>query len=165
MLAADLLIGHGRFSDGYNNNYGLTGTSLYYVQSLATAGGRLWIADSINDRVLGVPLPGGVEAGGSAGYRAVLSGYPVNSDSAQSISVTVSGSSITHYRYKVGVASSTVCELITGYAAEATVATTLSTNISGLADGKLRLCVIGRNTSGLWQPLSYPTKAEWTKIP
>lgn len=80
---------------------------------------------------------------------AELSGTPSDPSSDTSINITVGGTGVTHYKYKLDSGS---------YSAEIAVATKIA--LSGLAKGELhRIYVIGRNSSNMWQ--STPTEYEW----
>ena len=67
------------------------------------------------------------------------------------------GQDVTHYKSKAVTGACTTGN----YGSEAAVATRITTNISSLADGTIRLCVIGRDTAGNYQ--SAATETTWTK--
>ena len=73
------------------------------------------------------------------------------------LDVTVAGTEVTHYKSKVVTGACTTGN----YGSETAVATKITTDISALADGTIRLCVIGRDTAGNYQ--STATEASWTK--
>ena len=85
--------------------------------------------------------------------------------SATSVTATVAGTDVTHYRYKVVAGAS--CNESTGYRPNNTTGTAVATGISAAttapADGSVSLCVIGRDEAGNWQSLSSATKHTWTK--
>lgn len=94
---------------------------------------------------------------------ATLSGTPSSPSSVTALNVTVGGSGVAQYKYKVGVTAATDCSDSAGYSASAlNVSTRITNNISGLADGSLKLCVVGYNMS-VWQPYSSATVFTWTK--
>ena len=90
---------------------------------------------------------------------ATVSGAPSGSSSTTTLDVTVAGTGVTHYKSKaVAGACSTG-----NYGSETAVATKITTDISALADGTVRLCVIGRDAAGNWQATGSATEASWTK--
>lgn len=93
---------------------------------------------------------------------ATLSGTPATLSNATALNVDVGGVSITQYQYKVGVAASTNCSSGAGYSGWMSAATNITTNISALADGALRLCVVGHDGSNP-QAYSSATFHNWVK--
>ena len=93
---------------------------------------------------------------------ATLSGQPTGLNNITTLNVTVGGSDVTHYQYKVGL-SSIDCSVAAGYSADVIVGTLITDSISGLADGGIKLCVIGRDSSNNYQALASATEATWTK--
>ena len=89
---------------------------------------------------------------------ATTSGAPSGTDNTTTLAVTVAGTDVTHYKHKV--AAGTACTA-TGYGSETAIATTITNDISSLADGSVTLCVLGRDAAGNYQ--STPTKTTWTK--
>ena len=80
---------------------------------------------------------------------AEISGMPSDPTSDTSINITVSGTNVTHYKYKLDSGS---------YGSETPVATKIS--LTGLAKGELhRLYVLGKSSGGVWQ--TTPTEYEW----
>ena len=90
-----------------------------------------------------------------------LSGQPTSENQISNLAVTVSGATITHYRYKVGLDIATDCEVVAGYSAETEVYNNIEAVLS--SDGLTRLCVVGKNSAGLWQDYSAATTAVWTR--
>lgn len=78
--------------------------------------------------------------------RATVSGEPDSPTYLNTATLTVGGSDITHYRYRLNNGA---------LSAQQTVATPL--NLSGLADGTYTVFVIGRNSAGVWQEESVAT--------
>lgn len=93
---------------------------------------------------------------------ATLSGTPSALSNATVLNVDVGGISITQYQYKVGVAASTDCSVGAGYSGWISAATNITNNISGLADGSIRLCVVGHDGSNP-QSYSSATFYSWVK--
>ncbi|MBI2061854.1 MAG: hypothetical protein HYT87_19110, partial [Nitrospirae bacterium] len=94
---------------------------------------------------------------------ASISGEPTGTNNTTVLAVTVSGADVTFYKSKVGAAGSTDCTSSSGYSAEVTVATNITDNISGVADGSVTLCVVGRDGAGNYQSYASATSAGWTK--
>lgn len=90
-----------------------------------------------------------------------LSGTPSSPSNATALNVTVAGTGVTHYKSKVGTAASIDCTNTSGYGAETAIATAITSSVSGLADGSLKLCVIGRDLAGNWAAVG--TAHTWTK--
>lgn len=90
---------------------------------------------------------------------ATLSGTPDDPSSENSLNVTVGGSEVTHYRYKVGIGMD--CSSATGYSTESPVAVAISDSMASV--GTYTLCVVGRDLSGHYQ--AYPgTQATWSHV-
>lgn len=95
---------------------------------------------------------------------ATLSGHPTGSTNVYVLNATVGGTDVVAYKYKVGPSASTDCTIATGYSAsEIPVATKITNNISALANGTIKLCVVGRDTAGNWQTEASATSVTWTK--
>ena len=91
-----------------------------------------------------------------------LAGAPTGTNATTTLSVTVSGSGVVSYFYKVGNGIS--CSSSSGYNTTAiAVGQTISDNISGLGDGSVTLCVVGKNAAGIVQSYSAATSATWIK--
>lgn len=98
-----------------------------------------------------------------AAFTAIISGAPTGTNPIETLSITVGGDLITHYAYKVGLAASTDCAIAADYSASSiAVAAPISDDISALADGEIRLCVVGSNGI-FWQNYADATAAAWTK--
>jgi hypothetical protein len=94
---------------------------------------------------------------------ATISGTPTGTNNATTLAITVAGTDVTHYQYKVGLSGSIDCTAAAGYSAEAAISTNITNDISGIADGAMKLCVIGRDSAGNYQALTSATSATWTK--
>ncbi|WP_347358004.1 Calx-beta domain-containing protein [Bdellovibrio sp.] len=95
---------------------------------------------------------------------ATLSGQPTGSSAKYALNIDVNGSDVVAYKYKLGVAGSTDCTVATGYSAsEISHTVNITDNISGLANGSIKLCVVGKDTAGNWQTYAAATTAPWTK--
>ncbi|UOF02448.1 Calx-beta domain-containing protein [Bdellovibrio reynosensis] len=95
---------------------------------------------------------------------ATLSGQPTGSSSKYALNIDVSGSGVVGYKYKVGVSGSTDCSVATGYSAsEVAYTVNITDNISALANGTIKVCVVGKDAAGNWQTYATATSATWTK--
>ncbi len=93
-----------------------------------------------------------------------LTGAPSGSNTSSSLSVTVGGNSVTHYKYKMGIAGSTTCSSPSGYSSEIAIATGISDSLADYADNSsLKLCVVGRDSAGNWVNYTAATTATWTQ--
>lgn len=95
---------------------------------------------------------------------ATITGAPTGTSGAVDIDLTIGGSNVVSYRYKILSSPITIdCDNITGYSAEDVVGNHIIQNINALPDGLIKVCVVGKNTAGTWQPLGSVTTASWTK--
>ncbi|MEI6152565.1 MAG: Ig-like domain-containing protein, partial [Deltaproteobacteria bacterium] len=83
--------------------------------------------------------------------QAVINGAPPFITKVTSAALTISGTGITAYKYKLDDAS---------YSEETPVATPIT--LTNLIDGTHIVSVIGRDAAGNWQPEATPTTATWT---
>jgi hypothetical protein len=95
----------------------------------------------------------------------IASGAPAGVSNTVTATVTLSGDQVTHYTWKVASGTSSVCTSATGYdqAQPVAIATPISLSVSGLGDGSVTLCVVGRDAAGNWQPFASATSQSWTK--
>ncbi len=98
----------------------------------------------------------------TAAPTALLAGQPTATNTTTTLGISVSGADVTHYRHKVG-AGAADCTNSSGYSSETSTSTTITDDISGLADGSVWICVVGRDNFGNWQDFSAATSATWTK--
>ena len=92
---------------------------------------------------------------------ATISGAPTGTSSTTTLNVTVGGTNVTHYKYKLIQGSS--CGT-TGYGSETAVATKITDSLTSYTNGTMRLCVLGKNnanSSNQWQTSA--TSVSWTK--
>ena len=82
---------------------------------------------------------------------ALLSGLPANPTYLSTTNITVYGSTVTAYKYKLDAGS---------YGAETLVATKIA--LSGLSAGTHTISVIGKNSIGNWQLETNATQYTWT---
>ena len=95
---------------------------------------------------------------------ATTSGVPSGTSSSISLSVTVGGTGVVSYFYKIGATATTNCSVASGYSSTAAlVAQKISDNISTLSDGSITLCVVGKNAAGSIQSYSSASSSTWTK--
>lgn len=94
---------------------------------------------------------------------ATLTGVPATPSAVTTLNVTVGGSGVTHYMHKVGGASSTDCSQSSGYSSDTVIATHITNSISAVADGAVKICVVGRGVAGNYQTYATATTNTWTK--
>ena len=90
-------------------------------------------------------------------FASIIGGQPSDPDNLTSTSIVVGGTGIIDYKYKFGVGIS--CEG-GGYSAERSTA--LQINEVGLGDGNYTVCIIGKNSSGIWQLEAAAYSYTWT---
>jgi hypothetical protein len=95
---------------------------------------------------------------------ASAAGAPSGTNNQTTLNVSVDSSAVDYYKYKVGPSSSTTCSDTTGYSGAVLASMPITDDISSVADGAMRLCVIGKDTAGNWQPESSAYSATWTKL-
>lgn len=106
---------------------------------------------------------GPANTGGASALTAVLAGAPSSASNATGLSVSVSGTGVSVYQYKVGLEPSVDCSVASGYSSDFPIASAISDDISGLGDGDLELCVIGGDGAGNYQSLAAATSYVWLK--
>jgi hypothetical protein len=116
-------------------------------QDLADATSFTWTKDTVAPTAAGI----------------TLSALPADPSQDIVLDVDVSGTGVTHYQHKVGVAASTSCPSSTGYSAETAVASNITDNISSLTDTTLILCIIARDAAGNWTPVASAKSYSWFK--
>jgi alpha-tubulin suppressor-like RCC1 family protein len=92
-----------------------------------------------------------------------LSGLPSNPSSDLFLNITVGGNDILKYKFKLGLLGSIFCETTYDYSAETDVSQSILSGLASYGDGYLKLCVIGKNTSGEWRDPALATTYEWLK--
>lgn len=93
---------------------------------------------------------------------ATLSGLPAAASSASSISVTVGGTGVETYRFKVVTVNSGSCSSSDGYSSATSTFNLITSGVSGT--GGQILCVVGINSSGTQQPFSLATTYKWYRF-
>lgn len=96
----------------------------------------------------------------------IASGTPSPSiNDAESVSLTIAGTGVTQYKYKIGLNATTDCSSATGYSASNVIASPANYSIpSSTSDGLMIACVVGRDAALNWQPYASATTATWTKV-
>lgn len=95
---------------------------------------------------------------------AIISGLPTGSSSAASFTATISGTDVSHYRYKYG--PSIDCTDSTDYSASASTAATVNVDQSAFPAGSITFCAIGRSLiNGAWQSFASASSVTWIKEP
>ncbi len=96
-------------------------------------------------------------------FMAALSNVPDLYSNLTTLNVSITGSDVVSYKYKLGSASSTDCSSSASYSSIISISTNITDNLLGFSDGPLKLCVLGINSVGTSQPLTNPTSFTWTK--
>ncbi|MNK01215.1 Regulator of chromosome condensation (RCC1) repeat protein [compost metagenome] len=97
----------------------------------------------------------------SVEVTAILGSTPPERSHSENLNVSVSGIDITHYRYKLGPVASTNCSVASGYTSDLGIAQPITNSLTTWANQNLRLCVIGQESHGIWQPYSQATFHDW----
>ncbi len=104
----------------------------------------------------------------TTGAVATISGAPTGTNNTTVLGITIAGAGITEYKYAIGESATLDCTLAGSYTGGGAanggiaVATQITDDISALADGVVKLCVVGFN--GAWQLYTDATIATWTKL-
>lgn len=101
--------------------------------------------------------------------EAVISNIPLGPNLAGNTSISISGSEVANnevvsYRYKVVTSIDNSCSDSTGYSAEIAVGTTITENLTGIGDGVYMICVVGKDSAGVWQPFTFASLDFWFKF-
>ena len=94
---------------------------------------------------------------------ATISDAPTVTNSVTVLDITIAGTGVSHYKYKLRESADAACSVAAGYSAEIAVGTKISDSISAYADGALEVCVVGKDSAGNWQAESSATAVSWTK--
>jgi photosystem II stability/assembly factor-like uncharacterized protein len=95
---------------------------------------------------------------------AILSDVPSPIARTSKTSMTVGGTGIVSYKYKWGLKASTDCSDSTGYSAETDISDKIQEVLTSVVVGNsVIFCVVGKNSTNVWQPYSVATTAEWVK--
>ncbi|UXR63830.1 RTX toxin [Bdellovibrio bacteriovorus] len=101
------------------------------------------------------------------GYPAVIAyatNVPASNSAATSLDVTVGGTNVVAYKYKLGTAATTDCLAATSYSAETDISANITADLTTLPDDeRLKLCLLGKHTNGTWQPLWHPSEYQWDR--
>ncbi|MGE0173257.1 MAG: hypothetical protein AB7T49_10740 [Oligoflexales bacterium] len=89
-------------------------------------------------------------------------GSPAGTNPVNSLSISIGGSEVYFYKYKIDDGSID-CTSPTDYSAERSTAIQIMDDISFLPGGPVKLCVIGRDNAGNYQNLGAASFAMWTR--
>lgn len=129
------------------------GSYSFYASQTDSAGNSSTCSTAVGNYTMDSSLTMATIANALSGTSAVVN-----------LDLTIGGTNIISYRYKILSAPITIdCDTITGYSAEDVVSNHIIQNISGLPDGLIKVCVLGKEQNGHWQNLSGATTASWTK--
>jgi len=109
---------------------------------------------------------GGGGGGGatSRSPEAMIFSAPSGESSVTVLAVDISGTGVTHYKYKLASGGSEICADSSDYQGEFSVDVRITAGFSALADGPVTLCVVGRDVSETWQDFADATFESWTKV-
>nr|WP_295904427.1 Calx-beta domain-containing protein [uncultured Bdellovibrio sp.] len=93
---------------------------------------------------------------------AILGGTPSNPGNTENLNISVSGFNITHYKYFLGPSGTINCANSSGYSLETPISTGISDSLLSLSNQNLKICVVGKDSNGLWQPYNSATAYSWT---
>lgn len=97
-----------------------------------------------------------------SGLAAAIFGNPDGVSNQTNLNVSISGVSLTQYKYKISNIDS--CNQAKGYSSAISINQSITDNISNLLDGTVFLCVVGGDQTGVFQDVSVATKVSWTKL-
>ena len=87
---------------------------------------------------------------------AKVDGVPGGVGNTNALLVTVTGTDVTHYKYSLNIG-----EVCGNFGFESSIRRPIRADLSHFPNGIITLCVIGKNTAGIWQ--TEPTIAQWTR--
>ena len=85
-----------------------------------------------------------------------IDNVPSGTDNTNALLVTVTGTDVTHYKYSLNIG-----EACGNFGFESSIRRPIRADLSRFPNGIITLCVIGKNTAGIWQ--TEPTIAQWTR--
>jgi alpha-tubulin suppressor-like RCC1 family protein len=97
------------------------------------------------------------------GVTAVLDNLPASVSNLDTLEVGVSGNGVVLYKYKLGNEDNMDCTVSSGYGPAISINTNITDDLSGFADGPLKLCILGQDANGEVQSALTPTQFVWTK--
>ena len=92
-----------------------------------------------------------------------FSGQPSGPSNQTTLNITVGGSAVASYYFKIGTTGVIDCTNSGGYSANTALATHITNSISALADGSVTLCGVGQSAGGNRQAFASATSFTWTK--
>ncbi len=93
---------------------------------------------------------------------AVINSAPTGSSGLTTMAMYITGSGITHYKYKLG-AGSPACTDINTFSSALPIASNITDDISALADGPVYVCVLGGTSATTFPSIANVVTATWTK--
>jgi hypothetical protein len=91
---------------------------------------------------------------------ASISGVPSTLTAQTAVSFAVSGTGVTHYRFKLGLVSQIDCTVATGFSAAYLVSVPITATLS--VSGQYKVCAQGKNSNGIWQPINSVVAHTWS---
>lgn len=98
----------------------------------------------------------------TAAPTASAAGLPAPLSRDQMLSVSVSGPEVSHYRYKIGTATTITCAEAEGYSALIPVNILIAESLQPWPNDDLKLCVTGADIAGNEQPTASASEFNWT---
>ncbi len=94
---------------------------------------------------------------------ASISNTPTRLTKDFTLNVSVSGTNVTKYKYKLGLYASTSCSDSADYSSEVAVGTPITDAIDTFGVNSLiKLCVLGSNATDDWQPYQFAAESKFT---
>lgn len=94
---------------------------------------------------------------------AELSGLPTQGSGNNSLTISVSGTNVTQYRYKFGSSVTTDCQSSTGYSGSLNISQWIEDSLVTYFTESLKICVVGINDQGQMQPYALATEYVWSR--
>lgn len=150
--------GTSSFSAGTNMTKAASGTSTTILAPADLANYKLYVIDQYGN----ISAESTATLTVSNNITATISGQPSDPSKVTTLAITVGGS-VESYRYKFGT-SAINCTVDGGTysVGDTLVATLITDDISGLAEGGIKVCVLGKHL-GVEQLLASASSVTWTK--
>jgi len=156
---------------GFPSPFSGTSAAAPHIAAIAA---QIWgqFSDKTGDEIRNILITSAIDLGDTVGFDTVygygradalnaleenltptttLSGTPPEFTNLTTADITLGGTGVTHYEYKLDNGA---------YSEESLVATHI--NLSGLSEGSHTICVIGKNSADTWQAEENPTCYSWT---
>lgn len=101
-------------------------------------------------------------SGEESSVIASISNEPTGTNSDNTLNVTVGGTDVQYYKYKVGTGSLD-CQNSSAYSAAIAVTVPITDSLASISDGTVKICVIGGIDTITFTDLASSTSVTWTK--